>query len=614
MRILLVVLIFLLPSISFSANFYYFGYNVSPIYFSLSSSEICNHSDVKAYVESLWHSPVVSATSSYCPGPNCSCNFVFENNVETFLYINYISCPANAIPSQQGNAAICVACSSGQVLNPYTGQCQAPCDDYSTPESEYPPELNPGSVSVGVGAGSTCDNGCLTEYFGNAYEDSAGFSRVFYTASRQAGVMCAVGSRTEPPADSGPTCDPPKELQGNVCMLPCPAWQQAQGGQCVDKPCSDGKLLKCGQVNGTEICSCVGLTDCEPGYVKNAFGNCIAEPSCPEGQKMNSVTGVCEADSTEPDCPSGTHREGLMCVKDEEQCQAGTWYIPGCGCVSDINQCPNRDSNDLDGDGIPNNRDSDVDGDGKPNASDDDADGDGIPNKTDSTPDGPVPPEPETDPNDTDGDGIPNDEDDTPLGPNPSDPDPDDRDGDGIPNDQDATPDGPNDPGLTHKPDPADDLDNDGIPNAEDSDRDGDGIPNEQDATPDGRKDGDGDTGVGDGQCNPETEDCGNEGPGSPAAIEAPFYKKKEGRDFQTIWSAFISRVQKARIVTAGADFFSGSIGSGSCPNWEIPATAYFPSIPITLQCSSEVSAALRIAGIAVLVVAAWLAFRIALL
>jgi len=473
----------------------------------------------------------------------------------------YCGCPEGQSELSNGT---CGVCPSGQVENPYTGKCQAPCE-----EAHSDDDL-PEGVSIGVGNGTSCHNGCLREHFLYMYNDDQGFTNAIDSWS-QPGSFCPVGTPTTPPDVPPRACLAPMViLSDGSCGTPgsdnCPAWQQFENGHCANKPCESGKTMKCGTVNDAEACACAGPSECEPGAVKNAFGNCVTEQSCPAGQVQDSVTGVCGPPKDES-CPTGTHREGMTCVKDPGECQVGTWYIPGCGCVSDVNQCVNRNSNDLDGDGTPNANDDDADGDGTPNSTDSDADDDGIPTSLDSTPKGPGS-SPMQDPTKT-------------------------RD--------------------TSKSDPNGDLDGDGDPNGTDPDRDGDGIPNGDDGTPDGREAG---TGVEDGQCDPETQECGGEKdkPGKPAEIGDAFYKKKEDRSFQQVWSAFIQRVQQANIVTAGSRFFTVSIGGGSCPNWVIPSTFISSAIPITLQCSSEVTTALRVAGYMVLIIAAWVAFRIALL
>lgn len=472
----------------------------------------------------------------------------------------YCGCPEGQSELSNGT---CGVCPSGQVENPNTGKCQAPC----TAGGSDPPW---GGIAVGLEQGTTCEGGCLVEWIQYYRTDPQGFTE-FSMGNEKPGQFCSVGSLSSPPVAPPRSCSSPNVIRSDgTCGTPdpsnCPAWQEVKDHQCQDKPCADGETLKCGTVNDAQVCSCSGASDCEPGTVKNAFGNCVAQQSCPAGQVQDSVTGVC-GPPKDDSCPSGTHREGMTCAKDPGECQVGTWYIPGCGCVSDVNQCVNRNSNDLDGDGTPNANDDDADGDGTPNANDSDADNDGIPNSLDSTPAGPGS-SPMADPSKT-------------------------RD--------------------TSKSDPDGDLDGDGDPNGTDPDRDGDGVPNGDDGTPDGREDG---TGVEEGQCDPETEECSGEKdkPGKPAEIGDPFYKKKEDRSFQQVWSAFIQRVQQANIVTAGSRFFTVSIGGGSCPNWVIPSTFISPAIPITLQCSSEVTTALRVAGYMVLIIAAWVAFRIALL
>jgi len=471
-------------------------------------------------------------------------------------------------PDGQGilSGGTCGICPEGQVVNPYTNQCQMPC----TAEPEPDPG-NPYDVSLGADTHDYCVSGCVSRSKVWVGEDTQGFI-IYKTVEWDPGLMCADGPDNSPPPPTPPRNCPSSHVvrSDGTCGTPdptsCPAWQEVQNHQCQDKPCDDGKTLKCGTVNDAQQCACAGPTDCEPGTTKNAFGNCVTQQSCPAGQVQDSVTGVC-GPPKDDSCPDGTHREGMTCIADPGECQAGTWFVPGCGCISDVNQCVSRSPGDLDGDGTPNANDDDADGDGTPNANDSDADNDGIPNALDSTPQGPG------------SSGL-------------------------------ADPTKTRD---TSKSDPDGDLDGDGDPNGTDPDRDGDGIPNGDDGTPDGREDG---TGVKDGQCDPETEQCDGDKdkPGKPSEIGDQFYKGKEDRSFQQVWNAFIQRVQQANIVTAGSRFFTVSIGGGSCPNWEIPATFISPAIPITVQCSSEVTAALRVAGYMVLIIAAWVAFRIALL
>lgn len=496
-----------------------------------------------------------SGTTSVTASPPASC--LVQPAGWTFQ-VDVTSCDGEIVNN------VCMPCSNGQVLNLHTGRCQAPCPTEQQPQSPYHNALN-----IGISFGTFCQNNCAVNATLWVSEDDNGFDIEQFTFNHT-GAMC--GTSDQLPTPRPAKCDSPRVVRvDGTCGNPdptCPSWQKLENHACVDKPCEAGKTLKCGTVNDAQQCACAGPTDCEPGTVKDAFGNCVSQQSCPSGQVQDSVTGVCgPPKDDQKDCPEGTHREGMTCVKNPGDCQVGTWYIPGCGCVSDVNQCMQRSSDDIDGDGIPNKDDNDADNDGLPNSMDSDADNDGLPNSLDSTPQGSGS-APLADPSKT-------------------------RD--------------------TSKSDPDGDLDGDGIPNSTDPDRDGDGLPNGDDGTPDGREDG---TGVDEGQCDPATQECEGEKdkPGKPAELGDQFYKKKEGRSFQQVWSNFISRVQQARIVTAGSRFFTVSIGGGSCPHWVIPSTFVSPAIPIDMQCSSEVTAALRIAGYIVLIIAAWVAFKIALL
>ncbi len=676
----------------------------SDVYCALPSGVYCSTSSEGAYALYCSSNNIPASTcSQFSPRPPVTCAAGSEAKLKA--------------PPDTGYK--CVACVAPEVKNPHTGQCQSPC-----PVEPLPPSSLSGLL-VSLGPTNVCVGGCVDAYYQNYGEDSSGFTISDLTHSKT-GAMCAVGD--EVPTVNPPMCESPKIIRSDgTCGPPdpvCLSWQTLEGRVCVDKSCPPGKTLKCGMVNGVKACSCAGLTECEPGTVKNAFGNCVPDKTCPDGQVKNSVTNLCEA--PKDTCPAGYYPQGFLCVQlppipdpNGDRDNDGTPNVSdpdrdGDGQPNDSDPTPNGPSNpddrdgdgtpnasdptpdgsglssgvDLDGDGIPNGSDPDQDGDGIPNASDPDRDGDGIPNASDPAPDGPsnsddrdgdgIPnasdstPDGPSNPDDRDGDGIPNASDPDRDGdgiPNASDPMPDgpgvptstDRDGDGIPNGQDSSPDGPgsshplgpdgqgdrdgdgvpnsSDPdrdgdgvpnnsdtspdgpgsvnpdltGTTPPINPNGDSDGDGIPNGSDPDRDGDGIPNGSDGTPDGNSDKDGD-GSPDGQCNPAIETCGDGGPGAPVSIGDRFYESRNLK-FSDVWSRFISRVQSARIVTAGSSFFSSSgLGGGSCPTWEIPSTAFFSAIPITLQCSSEITGALSMAGWMVLAAAAWVAFRIALL
>lgn len=460
------------------------------------------------------------------------------------------SCPSYACECPAGKVeenGLCVnQCNLPNVLNPFTKQCQLPCESQSLP---------PGTlvgVSVSVDSADTCVSGCKIHHDLWQGKNSKGYD-ASELLSYRTGDFCATGDPS-PPTVPPPTCPPPNVDTGGYCQPPpCPAWQERINGQCQNKSCPDGKTMKCGVLNGSEHCSCAGITECPSGQQKDAFGNCIAL-TCPADSPFNPATGTCQAKNT-GECPAGQSKVGLVCVKDD----------PTKPVVSD---------DDLDGDGIKNRDDPDMDNDSKPNSSDSDKDGDGIPNDKDTTPEGPGSAQewgPSAGPEDDyDGDGIKNKDD-------------GDKDGDGIPNGQDATPNGgPSTPPGGGQCNPA--IQQCG-------------------------------TGTGTGQCDPATQNCGTaeSKPGAPVSIGGAFYEKKS-ITFPDIWDKFMSTINNAPIITAGSGFLSVSDVSGSCPNWSIPATPFNESIEITIQCSEQVSSAFRVAGTIFLLVCAWLAFRIALI
>ena len=556
-----------------------------------------------------------------------------------------------------------VSCVSPLVRNPSTGQCQTPCP-------VDPPATNtiPG-VSVQTSSAAVCTNGCIDSYVTYSGTDSQGFT-IFQTTHGRNGQFCSTGDPVPetPPRScsqtvrSDGTCGPPDPL--------CKSWEMLENHACVDKPCPVGKVLKCGTVNGVQECLCSGKQDCQPGTVKDAFGNCIPSITCPSGQVQNPVTLRC-GPPPDPSCPTNTHREGLVCVADPST--PGQPDPPKTGPNSgdlDGDGQSNSNDDDSDGDGKKNGSDSDADNDGTPNSSDStplgpgsdsakspdgdfdgdgisnktdlDRDGDGEPNSTDTTPDGPGS-KPDTDPNgDNDGDGIPNNKDadadlDGDTIPNYLDTD---RDGDGIPNAQDSSPDGAGSTEDPKKYDPSKDLDGDGIPNASDNDKDGDGIPNASDPTPDGPGskpgsdtdlDGDGipngqDGDIdGDGIANGEDKypygggtedgkgDDKKDGVTNPTSLEGfDLYESKQ-KTFSDVFASFTSSVQSAPIALAGADFFRVSAVSGSCQTYSANIPFIDVQVEIDAQCSSEVAEGLRIAGLIVLIIAAWVAFKIAL-
>ncbi|MDS4071391.1 MAG: hypothetical protein RKO24_17400 [Candidatus Competibacter sp.] len=121
---------------------------------------------------------------------------------------------------------------------------------------------------------------------------------------------------------------------------------------------------------------------------------------------------------------------------------------------------------------------------------------------------------------------------------------------------------------------------------------------------------GDGDGESGKGNCDPSTEDCGQS---SGVAPFSSIYEKK-GLEFSKVWGAFVSRVQDARIVSAGASFFTlGSVG-GVCPVWVLPQSRFWHSYTFDLLCRPEFTQAFQIVSVVILLICAIVAFEIAFL
>lgn len=563
----LILILLILYSVASNAGNQYWSCTNSTAKWS-SAEDFCNAAFPSytsgGIIHSLYSVNTVNATKKTCGEKQCQeppgtwCGGPFGTQT-----CNLYTCPAGQEVDKNSGQVQCVpVCTSPQVRNPYTGQCQDVC-----PNEPQPPLQNASGLSVGIFKGAVCNSGCEDEYTQWFYIDSQGYEAVEQTHKKN-GNMCSTGNLSEPPPIPPRSCQEPAVVRSDgTCGTPdptCKPWEQLENHQCVDKPCENqGDTLKCGQVNGEEFCACSGPNECSPGQVKNAFGNCVVQQNCVSPQVQDSVTGLCVNPPTSQ-CPPGTVREGMICKPaDRPQCEPPQFYIPGCGCVTSstfVQQCASN-TNDLDGDGTPNSNDDDSDGDGTPNANDGDSDNDGVPNANDATPQGPGSTQP----------GQPN------TGPN-------------------------------------EDLDGDTIPNNQDGDRDGDGVPNPQDATPDGNGDGNGNgNGNGNGTCDPATEQCGTGEPGAPVSLGEPFYVPK-GITFSDVMGQFVTRVQTAPIVTAGAGFFEVSGISSNCPVWTIPATYISDAVTIDLQCSSQISDALRIAGTIVLLISAWIAVRIALI
>lgn len=488
----------------------------------------------------------------------------------------------------------CVTCPSGSFVDLDTGQCSRECAS----GYEYVQRFDSCLLECGLGKIRDNQGYCVADCNYEVQEELNGLcydkcpEGTFRGADMQCHcpsgkdyfqgqcvVSCAQGEIRDSLGMCKPNCGQGEALVNGRCVPSvCPDGQELQQGQCVDHPenpnCGEGEVsdkngmcvpacesgamiggqcadVDCPDAQYLKNGKCVNrdnTINCPAGMRVSADGKSCVNLVCPSGQVVSYLLNKCVDDPNGNRCPTGTHKEGILCVPDNKDCPINTHWEAGCKkCVRDgspIGVCGGV-AGDIDGDGVPDSSDNDIDGDGVPNSSDSDADGDGIPNSSDS---------------DDDNDGIPDGTDKTPQGP-------------GTTN------------GNTKCVGPDCDDDGDGIPNKDDLDDDGDGIPDDQ-----------------------ENEKAGK--PGSPLG---DLYESK-GLSLSQVWSDFSIKVSYSPIVSASGSFFSIPYLSSSCPVWTLPATDYYPSISIDILCNSVVTISLQLAGLIVLIVSAWVAFRIAVL
>ncbi|GAA7769415.1 hypothetical protein HpMS107_51440 [Helicobacter pylori] len=88
-----------------------------------------------------------------------------------------------------------------------------------------------------------------------------------------------------------------------------------------------------------------------------------------------------------------------------------------------------------------------------------------------------------------------------------------------------------------------------------------------------------------------------------------------KGKTMASVLNAFSTAIQQAPWFTATTGWFNVTAGSASCPVWVVPKTDYTPAVDMSVVfCSQQAVTIYGIAGLAVIVVAAWAAFRIAFL
>ena len=216
----------------FSATYTY-DYSVAGF---MSPSEICSTSfhrpPFQSYCSSLGMNVTVTTLVGSPSGTQClstlQINPACPSLSQTYTYgnISSITCADSYIPIHfAGKNASCLACPVGQVANPYTKQCQAPC-----PVEPMPPSSIPGSY-LSLGPVNICSSGCVDAYYENYGDDSNGFTFTDIT-HHKTGAMCAVGDNNEPPTPDAPSCKSPKIVRADgTCGEPdpvCPAWQEVK--------------------------------------------------------------------------------------------------------------------------------------------------------------------------------------------------------------------------------------------------------------------------------------------------------------------------------------------------------------------------------------------------
>lgn len=112
----------------------------------------------------------------------------------------------------------------------------------------------------------------------------------------------------------------------------------------------------------------------------------------------------------------------------------------------------------------------------------------------------------------------------------------------------------------------------------------------------------------------PTTTETPKDGTATFGAGDATLYTAK-GKTMASVLNAFSSAIQQAPWYTATTGWFNVTVGGAACPVWVVPKTDYTPSVDLsTVFCSQQAVTIYGIAGLAVIVMAAWAAFRIAFL
>lgn len=95
---------------------------------------------------------------------------------------------------------------------------------------------------------------------------------------------------------------------------------------------------------------------------------------------------------------------------------------------------------------------------------------------------------------------------------------------------------------------------------------------------------------------------------------EGTLYEKKT-KTFEDVLTKFKNTVSAAPWMVAAKGFFTVNIAGGTCPQWSVAASEWLPAMDAgPYVCSQTMITLYQLGGVIVLAVAAWAAFRIALL
>lgn len=109
------------------------------------------------------------------------------------------------------------------------------------------------------------------------------------------------------------------------------------------------------------------------------------------------------------------------------------------------------------------------------------------------------------------------------------------------------------------------------------------------------------------GNCDPKVEMCGSPGTGD-------LYEKKD-KTFTTVLQSFSNDFKATPAVSAMTGFFTVNLAAGGCPNWQ--TTVDYLNVTINLSqyfCTSTATTMMNVAGAVLMIIAAFVGFRWAIL